>query len=64
MGRIILSRKGFECGYCQKRKKGPYKWVDGYRSCEACNRAYDAPSPKPRQVSCPICNGNGFLQSK
>ena len=59
--KLKFSRKGFECGYCQKKRKGPYRVVDGYKSCEACNRAYDAPTAKPMRVVCPICKGEGYL---
>ena len=37
----IKSKKRFTCNYCGKRKRGTYRWVDGGKSCEVCNKLYD-----------------------
>lgn len=64
--RTLIS-KGFRCAFCDKHRVGAYRWVDGGRSCENCNRSYD---PPPREVvkiysiDCPLCKGKGKLCSE
>jgi len=60
----VISKRKFLCGYCGKRKTGAYRWVDGKRSCEKCNRAYDYRAPPPKEVECPVCHGEGVLQAE
>ncbi len=57
----IISRKGFRCAYCGRKKKGAYRIVDGQRSCEVCNRSYDYKEPK-LAVKCPVCKGHGYFK--
>ncbi len=33
---IIKPRKRYLCDYCGKRRRIPYRWVDGLRSCVKC----------------------------
>jgi hypothetical protein len=60
MDKVKISRKGFKCAYCDKFRKGAYKIVDGMRSCESCNRAYDYHAPEIR-ILCKVCNGKGYF---
>lgn len=46
--------KGFTCYYCGKKRFGAWRWVDGKRSCESCNRKYDYKPPEIN-VRCPMC---------
>lgn len=62
MSNVKISRIGFHCAYCGKKKKGAYKIVDGLQSCEKCNRAYDYIPSKPEKVICPICKGLGYIE--
>ena len=61
---VIISKRGFRCSYCDKQRIGAYRWVDGVRSCEKCNREYE---PPPREkikiysIKCPLCKGKGNL---
>jgi len=59
----IISRKGFKCAYCGKKRKGAYKIVDGEKSCELCNRAYDYKPPAVLAIVCPVCNGKGHFDT-
>ena len=53
---IKISKKGFKCAYCGEKRKGAYKIVDGVKSCEKCNRAYDyIPSNSEVNIYCPLC---------
>lgn len=52
--KIFVSTRFFKCAYCEERKKGAYKIVDGYKSCEQCNRMYDY-KPVPVVIKCPLC---------
>jgi hypothetical protein len=59
--KIIVSRKGFHCDFCNQKKVGAYRIIDGAKSCEKCNRAYDYVAPK-KVVECPLCQGKGYLE--
>jgi hypothetical protein len=52
---------GFRCYYCNRQRKGRWKNVDGYRSCEKCNRAYDY-QPEEIKIKCPTCDGKGYFK--
>jgi len=56
----MFSKRKFLCGYCQKKRKGSYRYSDNVRSCEKCNRAYDY-VPKMIFTECPLCKGAGHL---
>ena len=63
---ILVSKRGFKCGYCEKERKGAYRWCDGSRSCEACNRSYDPPNiiQEVYSIDCPLCKGKGKLKNE
>lgn len=52
---------GFKCAYCNRKKTGAFRWVDGGRSCAKCNRLFDPPKPEPVRINCPTCKGKGVL---
>ena len=56
--------RGFLCCYCNKKRVGAFRWVDGVRSCAKCNRAYDPPKAelvRVYSIDCPMCHGKGKL---
>ncbi len=59
---IIISKNRFKCHFCGFVKTGAYKFVDGEKSCEKCNREYDYVAPK-LEIKCPVCLGKGILSS-
>lgn len=65
---LHISTKGFRCAFCGKQRKGAWRYVDGGRSCEICNREYDPPKcntcelKQPQlKIKCPLCKGKGYL---
>ena len=58
--KILFSKMGFKCGFCAKKRTGAYRIVDGAKSCEKCNRAYDY-VPQDVTVPCPVCSGVGHF---
>lgn len=58
--KIHVSKRGFHCAYCDKKRVGAYKVVDGAKSCEKCNREYDA-EKCTASITCPLCKGVGHF---
>lgn len=36
----VKPKRRYTCGWCGSRSMRPYRWVDGAKSCQACNIAY------------------------
>lgn len=58
-----ISKNNFKCAYCGKTRRGPYRWVDGEKSCELCNRRYDPPC-EVIKIKCPTCEGRGYFEDR
>jgi hypothetical protein len=62
---IMTAIRKFRCAYCnQKRPKGTiFRFVDGRKSCESCNRLYDyKPNDKEFLTKCPLCGLNSDVR--
>ena len=69
---LHISTRGFICDFCGKKRKGAWRYVDGGRSCEKCNREYEPSNCKVCEyrkigiikVKCPTCKGKGYLTNE
>ena len=66
---IHVSKHEFRCAFCGRLRKGAWRYVDGGKSCEQCNREYDPLDCKSCEyrknsivkIKCPTCKGKGYL---
>ena len=62
---IYISKRGFICAFCNRKRKGAYTFSDGERSCEKCNRGYDyKPKITGLYINCPVCKQEWHIGNK